>query len=285
MENAGFFGSSIMSEEPILHIEDVSSIQTRDGLGFFQAPILEDAHRVVHAFLTRLGGVSQPPFDALNLGFNSGDTASSVSKNRKILARAFDLPDSALTTIRQVHGDRVLIVDGSSENFSETLCDAIITDRPGIALGVLTADCAPILVFDAEGPSIAAIHVGWKGTALNLPGKVVAILVRRLGARPENLRAAIGPTIGPCCYEVDEAVRAAFLEHGHLWQNWAHESDEGRWKLNLGKANRDLLRSAGLRETNIVSIDLCTYCLGKFFFSFRRDKGMTGRQISWIMLR
>jgi len=226
-----------------------------------------------------------PPFDALNLGFNSGDTASSVSKNRKILARAFDLPDSALTTIRQVHGDRVLIVDGSSENFSETLCDAIITDRPGIALGVLTADCAPILVFDAEGPSIAAIHVGWKGTALNLPGKVVAILVRRLGARPENLRAAIGPTIGPCCYEVDEAVRAAFLEHGHLWQNWAHESDEGRWKLNLGKANRDLLRSAGLRETNIVSIDLCTYCLGKFFFSFRRDKGMTGRQISWIMLR
>jgi hypothetical protein len=279
-------GSPMMSSESTLHIKDVSSIQTREGLGFFQAPILKDTNQLAHAFLTRLGGVSQPPFDTLNLGFNTGDRASSVSKNREIVTRAFELPDSALTTVRQVHGDRVFIVDASSpDDLSKTPCDAIITDRPGIALGVLTADCVPILAFDPEGPSIAAIHVGWKGTALDLPGKVVAVMARRFGVYPENLRAAIGPSIGPCCYEVDEAVHAAFLRRGNLWKNWAHDSGEGRWQLNLAKANRDLLRAAGLHETNIVSIDLCSCCERALFFSFRREKGATGRQISWIMLK
>jgi YfiH family protein len=266
--------------------QHISSIQTRDGLGFFQAPILKDTNRIVHAFLTRLGGVSRPPFDSLNLGLNSEDGASSVRTNRKILARAFDLPDSALLTVRQVHGDRILTVDTSSaEDFAETQCDAIITDRPGIALGVLTADCVPILLFAPDCGAIAAIHVGWRGTALNLSEKAVAGVARRFGARPENLRAAIGPCIGPCCYEVDETVRSVFLQHGDLWEEWANPSAEGRWKLNLAKANMDLLRAAGLRDKNIVAIDLCTHCQRELFFSFRRDKGMTGRQISWIMLR
>jgi len=263
-----------------------SPLQERNGVGFYQTPILEDANQAVHAFSTRLGGVSDPPFDTLNLGFNTGDRASSVDQNRKILVRAFDLPDFALTTVRQVHGDKVLTIDGSSPaNLSETPCDAMVTTRPGIALGVLTADCVPILVFDPEGPSIAAIHVGWRGTALNLPGKVVSLLASRFGTRPESLRAAIGPSIGPCCYEVDETVHDAFLHHGDLWQNWVHESGEGRWKLNLARANMDLLRAAGLREKHVVAVDLCTQCQREFFFSFRRDKGMTGRQISWIMLR
>ena len=275
-----------MSQQSASHIEDVSSFETRDGLGFFQAPILKDTNRVVHAFSTRLGGVSRPPFDTLNLGFNTGDRASLVSKNKKILARAFDLPESALLTVRQVHGDTILTVDTpSAEHLAETRCDAIITDRSGIALGVLTADCVPILLFAPDCGAIAAIHVGWRGTALNLPEKAVAGVVRRFGARPENLRAAIGPSIGPCCYEVDEAVHDAFLHHGDLWQNWAHESGEGRWKLNLARANMDLLRAAGLREKHVAAMDLCTQCQREFFFSFRRDKGMTGRQISWIMLR
>ena len=263
-----------------------SSIQMRDGLGFFQAPILKTTNRVAHAFLTRLGGVSRPPFDTLNLGFNTGDNASLVSQNRKTLVKAFALPDSALTTVRQVHGNRVLTVDGSSTPvFSKTSGDAMVTDRTGFALAVLTADCVPILLFAPDCEAIAAIHVGWRGTALNLPGKVVALLAGRFGARPESLRGAIGPSIGPCCYEVDETVHDAFLDHGNLWHDWARESGEDRWRLNLAKANRDLLTAAGVPENNIEAIDLCTHCQNELFFSFRKDKGMTGRQVSWIMLR
>ena len=265
---------------------DASSLQRANGLGFYQAPHLEATNQLIHAFSTRLGGVSPPPFDSLNLSINTRDKESRVRQNREILASAFGLLPSVFLTVNQIHEDHILIIDSPSlDGFSEATCDAIVTDRPGIAIGVLTADCVPILLFAPERCTAAAIHVGWKGTALNLCGKTVRGLQERFGARPENLTAAVGPSIGQCCYEVDEAVRSVFSQHDDLWHKWTEPSAPGRWRLDLPRANIDLMMATGVRNENIAWFNICTFCREDLFFSHRRDGGITGRQISFIMLR
>jgi len=265
--------------------QDVSSIQTRNGVGFFRARHLEATGRISHAFSTRFGGVSPPPFDSLNLSTSTGDKTSCVRKNKNILMRTFGLLPSVLLTVNQVHGDSLLIIDSPLPPvLSEAAHDAIVTDRPGIAIGVLTADCVPVLLHDPERPAIAAVHVGWKGTALNLCGKTIQVFEERFGTRPENLLVAVGPSIGPCCYEVDEFVRRAFSRHEGRWQKWAKPQAPSRWRLDLPRANVDLMTSAGVSDENIVWFNACTHCREDLFFSHRRDGGVTGRQISFVMM-
>lgn len=264
----------------------VSSIQTREGLEFYRAPHLEATGQLIHAFSTRPGGVSPPPFHSLNLSINTGDKETHVRKNREILTRAFGLLPSVLFTVNQTHGDDILVIDSPClENFSGASWDAIITDRPGIAIGVLVADCVPILLFDPKRRTVAVIHVGWKGTALNLCGKTIRILVEGFGTHPENLLAAVGPSIGLCCYEVDESLRSVFLRSNDSWDRWAKPSASGRWRLDLQRANIDLMTAFGVRKANIAWFDICTRCQANLFFSYRRDGEMTGRQTAFIMLK
>jgi YfiH family protein len=264
----------------------VSALQTKDDLEFFRAPHIEATERLVHAFSTRRAGVSPPPFHSLNLSFKIGDRESRVEENREILARAFGLSSSGLFTVNQVHGDRVFIVDfPRGADFSRPSCDAIITDRPGIAIGVLTADCVPILLFDPDHRAAAAIHVGWKGTSRDLPGKTVRTMIDRFNTQPETLRAAVGPSIGPCCYEVDDRVYVAFSHRHDRWSRWAQVVSSGSWMLNLPQANIDLLVESGVLQENIELLDICTHCERDLFYSHRRDNGTTGRQIAFIMLK
>jgi len=264
----------------------VSSLQTRNGVEFYRAPHLEATGQLIHAFSTRLGGVSRPPFHSLNLSLDTGDKAVHVRKNRKILADAFGLAPSVLLTVNQVHEDEIRIIDSPSpEDHSGAFCDAMITDRRGIAIGVLTADCVPILLLAPETCTIAAIHVGWKGTALNLCGKTIRVLAERFGADPENLMAAVGPSIGPCCYEVDEPLRSIFSQNNDFWDRWAQPSASGRWGLDLQRASIDHMTASGVRNENIVWFDVCTRCQEALFFSYRRDGGITGRQMAFIMLK
>jgi len=263
-----------------------SFFQTRKGLGFYRAPHLEATGEVVHAFSTRRGGVSPPPFHWLNLSIETGDREAHVRRNREILTGVFGLPPSVLLTVNQIHEDDILIIDSPSPgDLSRAACDAIITDRPGIAIAVLTADCVPILLFAPESRTVAAIHVGWKGTALNLCGKTIRVLVEKFGAHPENLMAAVGPSIGRCCYEVDESVRPVFSQNNDSWHRWAAPSPSSRWSLDLPRANIDLITTSGVRNENIAWFNACTHCQENLFFSYRRDGGITGRQISFIMLR
>lgn len=264
----------------------VSSLQTRNGLRFYQAAHLEATEHVIHTFSTRQGGVSPPPYHSLNLSLNTGDERVHVRKNREILTRAFGLLSSVLLTVNQNHGDDILIVDSSSpEDLSETSCDAMITDRPGIAIGVLTADCVPVLLFDPDRRAVAAIHVGWKGTASDLPGKTVTTMEEQFKTRPETLLAAVGPSIGSCCYEVDGPVHSTFSRLHDRWPKWARAVTPLHWMLNLSQANVDLLVDAGVRRENIVRINICTSCQEDLFYSHRRDGRNTGRQISFIMLK
>src|SRR6185369_12500807 len=159
-----------------------------------------------------------------------------VEGNRSLLARAFDINQEALVTVRQVHGNDILIIDEANEDYSHFLsleCDAIITNQRGVMIGVCVADCAPILILDPKEQVIAAVHAGWQGTASKLVSKTVSGLKSLFGCDPRNLQAVIGPCIGKCCYEVDTPVRQAFAQAGIQWDSFAEKSGDDKWRLSL----------------------------------------------------
>ncbi|MDA8412505.1 MAG: peptidoglycan editing factor PgeF [Desulfobacteraceae bacterium] len=242
----------------------------------------------VQGFTTRHEGVSRAPYNSLNLGTNTLDQPHNIEGNRSLLARAFGITQDALVTVKQVHGSDILVINEPNEDFSHFLGlegDAIITNQPGVMIGVCVADCTPILLLDPEKRVIAAIHAGWQGTAAKLAAKTVAGMQTMFGSDPRKLQAFIGPSIGKCCYEVDTPVRQAFIQNGVPWETCAESSGDGTWRLDLAAANRDLLIGAGLSSTRIQSSDMCVCCHYELFFSYRRDSGETGRQMGFIMLK
>jgi len=242
----------------------------------------------IQGFTTRHEGVSRPPYNSLNLGTTTLDQQHNVEGNRNLLTRAFGITQQSLVTVRQVHGNDILVIDEPNEDTSHFLgieCDAIITNQPGLMIGVCVADCAPILLLDPEKQVAAAVHAGWQGTASRLVSKAVAGMKSQFGCNPESLRAAIGPCISACCYEVDAPVRQAFIQSGISWDACAEPCGEGKWRLNLSTANRWLLAEAGVPDAAIQVSDMCVSCQRELFFSYRRDNGETGRQMGFIMLK
>jgi hypothetical protein len=193
------------------------------------------------------------------------------------LAHGFGLRDSVpppeLTTAKQIHSARVLDACGrKGEQIGEG--DAIISSDPGVAVGIRTADCVPILLVDVNHHMVAAVHAGWRGTAANIVGATVAEM-RLRGAQPEDLRAAIGPSIGSCCYEVGPEVTQAV-------SRWAPELAEAKvpTKIDLPAINAIQLREAGVSDVWISGE--CTYCNPGRFFSFRREHEQAGRMLSFV---
>jgi polyphenol oxidase len=242
----------------------------------------------VQGFTSRHEGVSRPPYNSLNLGTNTLDQHHSVEGNRSLLTRAFDIPQESLVTVRQVHGNNILVIDEPNEDFSHFLTvesDAIITNQPNVMIGVCVADCVPILLLDPEKRVIAAVHAGWQGTASELVSKTVSGMKSMFGSRPDAIQAAIGPCIGKCCYEVDLPVRQAFNQSSLDWESVAEKSGDGKWNLDLSSANRQLLIQSGLAAESIQVSEICVCCVKESFFSYRRDDGETGRQMGFIMLK
>jgi len=229
----------------------------RDGVKWLEADL--DGARA--AFSTRLGGVSETPFDSLNLGILTDDSSKAVTENRHRLAKALGFDPASVVYALQVHGTRLL-----RHPNGEALPDAdghLVAD-PGIAPMVLAADCLPIALYGPGG--LAMVHAGWRGLA----GGIVAAAAEAVGANA----AAIGPGIGPCCYEVGPEVLEAFADLGE-------GIAEGRM-LDLPEVARRRLAQAGVER--VESAGLCTSCERELFFSHRRDHGRTGRQagIAWI---
>jgi YfiH family protein len=231
----------------------------RDGARWLEADL--GGGRV--AFSTRLGGFSEPPFDSLNLGILTEDEPGAVTENRRCLAAALNLEPGQLAFARQVHGKRLIDhSDPAGEELPEA--DGHVLREPGAAAMVLAADCLPVAL---RGPGgLAMVHAGWRGLAAGiLAGAAEAV---------EANSAAIGPGIGPCCYEVGEEVAGAFTDLG---EGVAHER-----MLDLPEVARRRLAEAGVDR--IESAGLCTSCEPGLFFSHRRDHGRTGRQagIAWL---
>jgi YfiH family protein len=216
---------------------------------------------------TRAGGVSQPPYDRLNLGDAAGDDPADVAANRARLAAIVPGP---LRWLRQVHGARVIHLDDWQPGVE---ADAVWTDRPGEVVAVLTADCLPVLIAADDGSRVAAVHAGWRGLAAG----VLEAAVAEIRAPATRLQAWIGPRIGAAAYEVDAAVRDAFPGAPSAFV----ESRPGHWLADLPAIAAERLRSAGVAE--VLDCGLCTASDPGRFFSHRRD-GASGRQASlaWI---
>ncbi len=227
-----------------------------------------------HAFTTR----HQGSFDAV-----SAPAGPFGSERRWPALVALGLEPGSVRYARQVHGDVCLDADATDVGGLVGTGDALFTRRRARPLAIFTADCVPLIVVDPERPALGMAHAGWRGTVQGIAGRLVAALVERAGARADRLRAAIGPSIGPCCYEVDEPVvgplRAAFPS---AWERWVRPAGPGRpdrrdrWWLDLWAANADQLAAAGVPPGAILSPRLCTGCRRDLFFSYRKE-GLAGR--------
>ncbi len=240
---------------------------------------------VPHAFTTRLGGVSQGYLASLNLGFHRGDDPERVLENYRILCAALGTAPEAVAAAHQTHSDIVLTVGPEEMGAGVTkprlpACDALITGLPGAALVVFTADCTPILLHDPVTGAVGAVHAGWRGTAQDIGGKTVEAMVRTFGCRREDIRAAVGPNIGQCCFETGPEVPQA-MEAQMGPEAWGFVRPAGeKYYVNLKAINAQLLRRAGV--TDIAVSDQCTACRTDLFWSARRmgdQRGSLGAMI------
>jgi polyphenol oxidase len=264
----------------MLKLTQRGPVQYLESEEFFKYP------SILHGFCTRIGGVSGGPFATLNVSPREGDPPEHVRENWQRLASALEIPCEQFFVVNQVHGEQFLIIEDavSCHSIESRQCDAIVTDQPGVAIGIKTADCAPVLLFDRQRQVIAAVHAGWRGTALGIAGKAVRVMAERFRTRPEDLSAVIGPCIGPCCYEVDRPVRDALSERGDADRVLRPGGREGRWMLDLPLANRLQLEEEGVAPEMVSAAGICTCCRQDLFFSHRRDGAKTGRHLNFILL-
>ncbi len=274
-------------------------------MGVLQVAALQRVPWLVHGFSTRPGGVSDSRAEkVLNLGAVEWDTRANVEENKKRFQAALAASDLALISLHQIHSDVVRSFAGWPAK--QCKGDASVTSKAGLLLGVRTADCAPVLVVDPKKQVVAAIHAGWRGTLQRIVAKTIGQMQMEFDCQPRDLLAAIGPTIGVCCYEVGTEVASAFaakfanaseffdeLRTGDepnplQWLNMmppGHQPPPKNVFLDLKKANRLQLVEAGVREENIHVTDLCTSCQVASLFSYRKERERSGRLMSVIGIR
>ena len=236
-----------------------------------------------HGFTTRGGGVSAAPFDSLNLGGKWGDAPGDVAENRRRFVAAAGAEAVYLAT--QVHGRDVAVVGAESTPASvgAARADAVLTKRPRTPVGVLVADCVPILIADAVTGACAAVHAGWRGTVAGVLPAALAEMTRLYGTRAADVRVALGPSIGSCCFEVgDEVVAAVEAAFGAARTAGAIVVRSPRAHVDLWLLNRLAAEAAGVPATSIDVGALCTSCARERFFSYRRDRGNTGQLGAFI---
>lgn len=246
-----------------------------------------DGISVPHCFTTRFGGVSTAHLSSLNIGMHRGDDPENVAKNHEILANAlgYDVKKSVLA--HQVHSDVVRIVTEKDclglDHHLQPECDGLVTNTSGLALVVFTADCTPILLHDPVTGAVGAVHAGWRGTAMDIAGKAVRAMEKAFGCESKNIRAAIGPNIGFCCFEVDAEVPTAMTEtFGEAVEKFIRPQGD-KYYVNLKEINRHALLRAGVQHID-MSTD-CTACSHERFWSHRVTQGLRGSQGAIIVCK
>ena len=251
---------------------------------------------VIHAVSTRLSGMSNKPFDSLNLALHVGDDKEKVLQNRRLFANSLDLNFKDIVTPNQVHGDKVLKVDESYRGrgaldydnaIKET--DALITNTPNLPLMLCFADCVPVIFVDVDNRAVGIAHAGWKGTMSKIAAKTLMAMTDEFGTDPTKCLAGIAPSIGPCCYEVGENVIAACKKAlpSHV-DELLIKRDEKVF-VDLWSANKIQLIEVGMKVENIDIARECTCCKSSWYFSYRAAKNSgqneTGRIATIISIR
>jgi YfiH family protein len=286
-------------EGGVLNIQN-EEISRKYGLDVLEIEEWKRYKWLQHGFSTRDGGVSQVyGGSTLNLGWTKEDDPSSVAENRKRFLSAVcgENAGSVLVGVRQVHSGIVRAVrkeHGAIEGRLQTEegkavleGDGLITDVPGVLLGVGTADCVPVLVVDVARRVVAAYHAGWRGTVARIAERGIAMMREEYGSQPMDMVAAIGPSIGPCCYTVGDEVQSEFGKQFGYAKELFHRGAAGEIRLNLWEANRRQLLDAGLTEAKIKLMGECTACSRSEsgalrYFSHRGERGIAGRMLNVV---
>jgi hypothetical protein len=279
---------------------------TAVGASFLQVQTFNAFPWLAHGFSTSQGGVSTlNGSNVLNLGFTKWDARENVRKNRKLFQSALDANEFTLVSLKQFHSD-VVCGFPSAAPHEPCSADASITNAPNLLLGIQTADCVPILLLDPKQRAVAAVHAGWRGTLQRIVEKTIGRMKMEFKTDPSDILAAVGPAIGGCCYEVGTEVAASFHSQFADAPEWFDELRTGdepnplQWlnqfppghqpppknvRLDLRRANRAQLLTAGLRPQNIFVSDLCTACRPDLLFSYRKQGSESGRMMAVIGVR
>ncbi len=245
---------------------------------------LLDGCNVNHCFTTKCGGFSRGIVKGLNLGFRVGDDVNDVIKNYKLVADDMKFPFERITAGRQTHSANIRVITekdagkGVSKDSEFMDVDGLVTNVRQLPLVVYYADCVPVLMADKATGVVAAVHSGWRGTVSEIAGNAIKIMKEQFNAKPENIIAAIGPSIGQCCFETGKEVACEFDA------DLVVDCENGKFMVDLWKANEKILLKYGLKRENIDILEMCTICNSDMLYSYRVNKEATGRMGAFISL-
>lgn len=264
-----------------------------DGVGMLQFPLLEKSGVVKHGFSTRLGGVSEGIYSTMNLSFSRGDKEEAVRENYRRIAKALDVPEDSFVLSHQTHTTNVVKVtkadcgNGLTRPLSYQDVDGLITNEPEICLTTFYADCVPLYFVDPVKKAIGLSHSGWRGTVGKMGKCTIEKMQKEFGCNPKDMIVAVGPSICQDCYEVSEDVieefQAAFEEKD--WNQLFYKRSNGKYQLNLWKANELIFLEAGIPRTQIAITNLCTCCNPEVLFSHRASHGKRGNLAAFLALK
>ena len=264
------------------------TLRKKKTIEYLQSHLLSNCDFLEHAFFLRRGGASRDDYKSLNMSFRQGDEEFRVLQNWDRLATAFAIPVEQFLVVNQVHGDAIFVVITHGNYFSardELNYDAIVTTRADLAICIITADCVPVFLVDKVKKVIAVVHAGWRGTALEISAKVIRLMQKQYCCLPQDILAAIGPSIGKCCYDVDSTTADAFRRQNNSELILQQGSIKDKWMLDLPEANRRQILGSGVPENNIEVAGYCTNCNQDMFFSHRGSGGVTGRQVNFMIIK
>jgi len=275
-----------------------------EGIEYLTFPLLEDTKIVTHMISTRMGGVSSGMFAEMNYSYNRGDDRACVDENFRRTSRIFHMKPSDFVCSDQTHTVNVRRVTAKDAGKGVTCpkdyndVDGLITDEPGLILSTFYADCVPLMFVDPVRKAIGCSHSGWRGTAAEMGRVTIERMILEFGCRPENIRAAIGPSICQDCYEVSGDVIEAFeslFSQKHYektvgcgcpisWNDLFYRKENGKYQLDLWKANEAVLLAAGILPQHLTVTDVCTCCNPDILFSHRASQGKRGNIGAFLML-
>lgn len=267
--------------------EHIFDEKEKNGVPYLSYPLLEQTGVVNHGFSTKLGGVSTGYCATMNISTTRGDDPEAIIENKRRIASAIGIEVEDMTFTHQTHTTNVASVrkEDRGKRFMET--DGMVTDVPGICLVTFYADCVPLFFVDPVKKVIGLSHSGWRGTVGKIGKVTVEKMTEEYGSDPEDLVAAVGPSICQDCYEVSVDVIKEFQKNFDkcIWPELFYEKENGKYQLNLWKANEYVLLEAGIRKENIAVTNVCTHCNPDILFSHRTTGEKRGNLSAFLALK
>lgn len=278
----------IQCELEVVEIKEAFKIVKKENLAYLIIPAFEETGMVKHCFTTRLGGVSEGIYNSLNTSITKSDSFENVRRNLDLVCRAIGIDYTKLVLSQQTHEDNIRVVTeadigkGLTAPSDITNTDGLMTNVRGVPLITFYADCVPLFFLDKKNMAIALTHSGWKGTVLKIGAKTIKRMAEVFGTKPEDCLVGIGPSIEMSCFEVGPEVAEQFMNSFANWSQIIEPLENGKYIVDLWKANKYMLMEQGVPGNNITISGFCTKCNEELFFSYRRDNGRTG-SLSAIM--